>query len=391
MLDFWATPNSNPQGASATTGTVNADGYSYGYTVAQQQAWINRRLNRLTRGTEHAFVFTHQPLMAEDHQDTIFSGYTNANQSWQNAFYSSLMTNGVGYYISGHDHMHQRSIIQSPDGLSNVEELICQSCSSKFYTPVALANSGWYGQKYRETSISQELYTVGFYIFTIDGPTVTVDYYSDTQGNWYSSADYPNNPSGSGPGLFITPTFNFTRKETWGYSLSPYGVSTFTLTQGSGFTMKFGDTTAQVNKTSFTAQDYTGRSLTKDVAAWWAKRDSVANACLASDVLTLLGAASAAIKENQDSVTYNSNDPAAIIMTYDREFNRDEMFMLGAMDGEGKWVNAVDLNFGGTKSFVNGPWNQSYPLGTYGFDHKTRTAWAVVNHDSDFAVIKTRG
>ena len=94
-----------------------------------------QQLNIQTRGTDHAFVFTHQPLMAEDHQDTIFSGYTNANPAWQNAFYSCLVTNGVRYYISGHDHMHQRSIIPSPDGASKVEELICASCSSKFYTP----------------------------------------------------------------------------------------------------------------------------------------------------------------------------------------------------------------------------------------------------------------
>ena len=44
MLDTWATQNSNPQSASATTGIVNADGYSYGYTVQQQQAWISKQL-----------------------------------------------------------------------------------------------------------------------------------------------------------------------------------------------------------------------------------------------------------------------------------------------------------------------------------------------------------
>lgn len=135
ILDTWATPLSNPQSASATAGTVNADGYSYGYTINQQQAWITQQLNSQTRGTDHAFVFAHPPLMAEDHQDTMFSGYTNANPTWQNAFYSCLMNNGAAYMIGGHDHMHQRSIIASPDGLSNVQELICASCSNKFYAP----------------------------------------------------------------------------------------------------------------------------------------------------------------------------------------------------------------------------------------------------------------
>jgi len=37
-----------------------------------------------------------------------------------------------------------------------------------------------YGQKTRETPVAQELYTVGYYIFTVDGPNMTVDFYSDT-------------------------------------------------------------------------------------------------------------------------------------------------------------------------------------------------------------------
>jgi hypothetical protein len=396
MLDFWATQTSNPASTSATTGIVNADGYSYGYTVAQQQAWISNKLNSLTRGTEHAFVFGHQPLMAESHQDTMFSGYTNANPAWQNAFYNNLVSNGVKYYISGHDHIHQRSIIASPDGTSQVEELICASCSSKFYTPVALSNANWFGQKTRETSISQELYTVGFYVFTIDGPTVTVDFYSDTHGNWYSSGDYPNNPSGSGLGLFVTPTFSFTKKETWGYTSGQTGLATFELTQGSGYKLTFGSTTAHVNKTSATAQDYTGRSLTKDAAAWWAPQpSSITGGTAISDVLTLLGASAGAIKETEDSNPYNPNDPVAITMTYDpsvtltrADLDNGYMISLNTMDANGNWVNAVNLNYGGHSRFVYGAWNKTYPLGTYGVDNTNHIAWAVVNHDSDFVVVK---
>jgi len=391
ILDCWPTPHTNPFPA---TNSSTGDGYPYGYTVAQQQHWIDRRLDRMTRCTEHAFVLSHQPIMAESHQDTIFSGYTYDNLPWQNAFYASLQKNGVGYYISGHDHMHQRSIIQSPDGRSSLEELICASCSSKFYTPASLTSTGWGGgagtntvnQKYRETSISEELYTVGFYVFTVDGPVVIVEYFSDIVGNWQSSGYYPSgNQSTSTAGSFITPTFNFTKKETWGYSLSPWGVSRFTLDQGSGYTLKFGRTTAQIQKQGGTAADYDSRLLSKDAQAWWADRDSVGNAYLASDVLTLLGAASAAITPP------SADDPVAIIMSYDSRGRGDDAFVLGTMDGEGNWVNAVDLNFGGTDTFVSGPWTPGSPLGSYGFDPKTRTAWAVVNHDSDFAVIKTRG
>jgi len=216
IIDPWATPSKVDN---------NADGYAYGYTVNDQQAWISSRLDKNTRGTRHAFVFSHQPLIAENHQDTMFSGYTNANPDWQNTFFASLQNNGVKYFISGHDHIHQRSIITSPDGKSEVEEIISASNSSKFYTPKALNDAKWFGQKNRETSISQERYTVGYYIYTIDGPCVTVDYYSDDHGNWQSDADYPNGSGRADTG--ITPTFNFIKKETWGYchngqgSLSP--------------------------------------------------------------------------------------------------------------------------------------------------------------------------
>ena len=128
IIDDWATPSKR----------VDAAGYAYGYSIADQQPWISSRLGKNTRGTKHAFVFSHQNLIGENHQDSLFNGYTNANPDMQNAFFASLQDNGVKYYISGHDHIHQRSIIASPDGSSKVQELICASNSSKFYTPKAL-------------------------------------------------------------------------------------------------------------------------------------------------------------------------------------------------------------------------------------------------------------
>jgi hypothetical protein len=53
---------------------------------------------------------------------------------------------------------------------------------------------------------------------------------------------------------------------------------------------------------------------------------------------------------------------------------------------DGKWINAVDKNQGGTKKYVAGPWKQGYGLGTYGFDAKTNTAWAVINYTGKFAI-----
>ena len=177
IIDNWVTP---------TKRVPHENGYTYGYSVDDQQPWISSRLERGTRGSTHAFVLSHQNLMGEHHQDSLFSGYTNANPEWQNAFIASLQRNGVKYYISGHDHMHHRSIITSPDGASKVEQLICASDSSKFYGPTPASDPRWFGQKARELSLSQDLYTIGYYLFTVDGPCVSVEYYADDHGKWQS-------------------------------------------------------------------------------------------------------------------------------------------------------------------------------------------------------------
>jgi Calcineurin-like phosphoesterase len=209
IIDAWVTPSKR---------VPHENGYTYGYSVSDQQAWISSRLDRNTRGTMHAFVFSHQNLIGAYHQDSLFTGYTNANPAWQNAFFASLQENGVKYFISGHDHIHQRSIITSPDGASKVEQLICAPNSSKFYTPKPSTDPKWYGQKARETPVSQEMCAIGYYIFTVDGPRVTVDYYSDDHGKWQSDNGYPNGPGL--PDTGITPLFKFIKKETWGYSLN---------------------------------------------------------------------------------------------------------------------------------------------------------------------------
>jgi hypothetical protein len=206
IIDDWVCPNK----------LVSAAGYPYGYSIADQQSWISSRLDKASRNTQQAFVLSHQNLIGENHQDCLFSGYTNANPDMQNAFFASLQSNNVKYYICGHDHVHQRSQITSPDGKSMVEEIICSSDSSKFYTPKPADDPNWFNQKVRETSISQELYTIGYYIYTIDGPKVRVDFYSDDHGKWASDNSYP----GSGLTSQVTPTLNFVKKETWGYNLN---------------------------------------------------------------------------------------------------------------------------------------------------------------------------
>ena len=209
VIDNWATPSKS---------LAHENGYTYGYSIDDQQAWIESRLDKKNRGTEHAIVISHQNLIGENHQDCLFTGYTDAHPDWQNAFFASLQKNDVKYYLSGHDHIHQRSIIVSPNGASRVEELICASNSSKFYTPKPATDPKWFGQKDREIPLSQELFTVGYYIFTVDGPRLTVDFYSDDHGKWQSDDSYPN---GKGrPDTGVTPTFNFLKKDIWEYSLN---------------------------------------------------------------------------------------------------------------------------------------------------------------------------
>jgi hypothetical protein len=398
IIDTWATPSKVDN---------NADGYAYGYTVNDQQAWISDRLNKNTRGTEHAFVFAHQPLIAESHQDTMFSGYTYANPDWQNTFFESLQNNDVKYFISGHDHIHQRSIIASPDGNSKVQELICASDSSKFYTPKPLDNANWFGQKVRETSISQERYTVGFYIFTVEGACVKADYYSDVHGNWASDNCYPDGTtpqSCTTAGSHVTPIFKFVKKETWGYCNNG---KEFQVAQGADYKTvqdSFGGTAAQIldGKNNSTARDGSlnttggvGRQLIKIVNTGWFGMDrwgkkysddkSKPDLGLASNIFGLLGMADLDSQQTDTyalSLSYNAHNQHKWFSNKDGNGG----FVLVARDKTGRWVNAVDLNFGGTRKFVPGPYASGYELGTYGFDPNTRTAWAVINYNGDFAV-----
>ena len=76
-------------------GVAPGNWYLYGYSIFDQQSWLSARLDKRHRGTLHAFVFTHQPLIAENHQDSPFAGYANANPQMQNIFLACLKDNGV--------------------------------------------------------------------------------------------------------------------------------------------------------------------------------------------------------------------------------------------------------------------------------------------------------
>ena len=373
IIDPWVTPSKN---------VAPGDGYNYGYSIGDQQAWISSRLDRRARGGRHAFVFSHQPLIAENHQDSPFVGYTDANPAMQNAFFASLQDNDVKYYISGHDHLHQRSLIASPDGLSYVQEIISGSDSSKFYTPKALTDAKWFGQKVREQSVAQDLYRVGFYIYTVDGPRVTVDYYADDHGSWLSDESYPTGPDGAGS--HVTPTLSFVRRESFGYSLNG---QEFVIPQGGSYSVvqdDFSGTEAKIlaGANGSTATDYTGRALAKTVDTGWTSACDAQDDDTASDVLALWG---------MTDVGSSQTDVYALSLTYDQRRTGGKhlgegKFGIVTRAANGNWINAVDANVAGVKRFVVGPWRAGYGLGTYGLDPSKKVAWAVIDHEGEFAV-----
>jgi hypothetical protein len=355
-------------------------GYPYGYTLALQTSWVDERLDKGTRGTEHAFVFGHRNMIPENHADTIFGGYLNLTLDFQNTFLANLQNNDVKFYISGHEHLYNRAVISSPDSQSKVQELIIGAAGPKFINPLGPSSANYLpyydGQKVRQTQITQELNNIGFYIFTVDGPRVTVDYYADATGSFV--------PPGWPAAGQATPTFNFVKKETWGYSLNG---QEFLIAQGQPYTSVvdgFEGTVAQiidgVNGSTKVDSTIENRPLTKAVNTGWTPNT---DGSLNSNILTIWGMA---------ELGTDQTDTYVLSMTYDQRKTThigNGGFGIAAKDEDGKWINAVDMNFGDpSKAFVKGPWKPGYALGTYGVDPSSKTVWAVLNYNADFAVYR---
>jgi 3',5'-cyclic AMP phosphodiesterase CpdA len=360
--------------------------------------WVGSRLSSRAPNT-HAFVFGHKHMISENHQDTLFGKDPSSDSVGQNLFLAQLQKNGVRYYMGGHDHMHNRSIVISPDKASTVQDIINSSNSYKFYIPRETSNDEKYDLpafgSLRETPISQELFRIGYYIVTVDGPRVTVDYYSS-----------PNGCNGDCDLVQMPEQMKFSKRESFGYSLNG---KEFLVHQGEPYSVvqdSFEGTTAKIlgGTNGSKMVDFNGRPLTKVVDTGWSA-DS--RKTLASNILTIwgmtknLGACSADNQNCNPKQTVNvqpipvddRTDVYTLSMTYDeKKAGRinlaDGAFGLVARDADGKWVNAVAMNSEGAPKFIAGPWKPEYGLGTYGIDPKTKTAWAVIDHNGDFAVGK---
>ncbi len=156
----------------------------------------------------------------------------------------------------------------------------------------------------------------------------------------------------------------------------------------------FEGTTAKIldGTNNSTAKDYTLRPFTKTVNTGWVDVDRWREKYpvhiwnpdldLASNIFKLRGMADLGSEQT---------DTYALSLSYDHHRLLPKQLEKGLLrlvtrDENDRWVNAVDRNFGGTKKFVLGPYKSGYELGTYGIDLNTRTVWAVINYDGDFAI-----
>lgn len=355
---------------------TRTDGTSYlgssNNNIIDQLPWISGVLAE-KKARDHAFVFGHKGLITENHVDSLFGANPAENPGAQNAFIGSLSAAGVRYYFGGHDHMHNRAIIASPDRSASVQDITTASNSYKFYIPQKPLNDARYNNPSREMEISQELFTIGYYIVTVDGPRVNVDFFSSPNG---CSCDCD---------LVTTPTLSqFTKRESFGYSLNG---REFLVAQGQTYTGvadAFSGTKAAIlsGVNTGTGADYAGRAFTQTVNTGWSEGTCETG----SNILSLWGMAN----------TLGSRQTAAytLSMTYDRHSVKhvdleNGAFGLATKDKNGNWVNAADMNlgpnYGGARTFVYGPWSPEYTIGTYGVDTASHSVWAVVNYNGDFA------
>lgn len=362
----------------------------YASYLPQQQDWIHATLAARPANT-HAFVCTHKDLLGGDHKDNMFGNVVAADDpgdgsgvdfnslsvsnqtaliaktNAQNAFLASMQSNRVHYVFCGHDHHHYNSIVTSPDQQSRVHQLICTTAGSKFYSPTLPVSTN-------DLPVEQEGGLIGYYVVTIEGPHATIDYYADTT-----------------PGNYEGP-FHFAKRSSTGYSLNG---REFVVPEGSSYNVVADDTTQAVangetgylgtrmrllggTNTSLAANNY-GKPQVHAVNTGWAP----ALPGSYSDTLTLWGLAGIAASQYDAipiSLSYTAPGLSPALLA-------TGLLCLATVDTNGNWINAVDANLAGGKTFVNGAWNPGYGLGCYGVDTATQTAWAVVNRAASFAVV----
>lgn len=320
----------------------------------------------------HAIVVGHKNLLGQNHKDNLFGSANESNTALQDAFISTAASGGARYYIGGHDHMHHRSTVASPDGSASLQQIITQSNSSKWYTPRTPYST-------RETPISQDLYNIGYYLYTVDGPRLSAKYYSTAPVN----SDIADNPV-------------WTLQETFGYSLNG---SSKMVAQGESYAMTHrieagsshgesgyvGTAMAILGGTNTSTETVSGgRATEQDVNIGWSSRALAGGTGALSDVLTIWGMEATLGSARTDTYALSLSFDAAAVSA---EAAAAGQVFLGWLDAGGSWVNAVQGNTGSPGSFVLGSWDPTYSLGSWGVDLAHGTAWAVLDHGGEFGVL----
>ena len=270
-------------------------------------------------------------------------------------------------------------MVESPDGLYSIEQLINTPACPKWYEP-NYSSPEWRGGKARKTIIDGEYNNTGYYIFTVSGPVVTVDYYADVDGGYYSGGRSPNQQFPHvGDTSLITPDFTFTKKATWQYSLNG---AAFMVAQGESYntvTDTYGGTSIRLaginTSTSVECADCADATantmpLTKRVTTAWKDQTSEVD----SSVLMLYG-----LCENGQSTTA----PYLLRMANGGTANAGTRIV--TKDSSGNWVDAATLTQNGQK-FVQGPANTAYAAGSYGYMPGTGEAWVMLDYEGTFAI-----
>ncbi len=201
--------------------------------------------------------------------------------------------------------------------------------------------------------------------------------------DFYSADPDPSTPGLEDLDLRATPRLEFSKRESFGYSLNGKKflvpeTKAVSDEEKASYTVacdSFAETTARIldGYNTSTACDHARRPFTKLVAIGWT---SATDDQLVSSRFALRGMA-----DLGGSVT----DCFVLSMSYAP--NRTGSVPMGegglglvTLDESGNWVKAVAKNCGGINRFIAGPWNSSYALGTYGVDAKTNSAWAAGWH-----------
>jgi hypothetical protein len=215
------------------------------------------------------------------------------------------------------------------------------------------------------------LFTVGYYIVTVNGSLVNVDYYSADLPTYQDPAQASENLCSTAQGL------NFVKRESFGYGLNG---KQFIVAQGNPYSVvqdsSSGGTTAKIlsGTNNCATKDACYLPYVKVVTTGWTSASSGS----ASDIVALWGINPFAGASNPDTYALSLAVPSSL------SFGNG--YVICALDSNGNWSNAVNQNSGGTKNYVYGPWKSSYGLGTYGIDPTTKSAWAVLNYDGVFAI-----